>query len=463
MRILAAIANYGTRNTAYLERLIREYRSMPHRLHLVVLSDIPKDLGPDIEVRTGLPAKNPWSLPFVHKKLFAERIDDYDLFIYSEDDILITRNNIETFLRLTKVLPGDRVSGFLRYEMDPAGRRWYPDFLSSYHWLPDSVAVADGFTFAEFSNLHSACYVLTREQLRNAIRSGGYLVGPHEGRYDLLCSAATDPYAQCGLRKVICISHIAGAMVHHLSNRYAGDTGISAAEFDEQIAIMLSAGYRANGSEELFPARKNIDSIAWDKAYFSGADHALISSIPRHAANILSVGCGYPSTEAVLAERGHTVTAIPLDPIVGGLAASRGIRVTRSGFREAFRELEGSVFDCVFLPEVLQHVEDPVALLSRTADVLAPRGELLISVPNFKCVKYAKDHFPYPIFKRWSYSRNRLHMIGRRGLAGWLHSLGMKDVEYRYIIESRRLGELRPSSGILDAFLASRLIARAKR
>src|SRR5574337_1188930 len=165
MRVLVAIANYGFRQSAYLKRLIQEYRSMPGKVDIVVLSNVPKKFEQNIEVVVGLPTKNPWSLPFGHKKIFAERLEDYGLFIYSEDDILITQKNIESFLQLTKVLPEEQISGFLRYELDSNGNTWYPDFLGPYHWLPASVRKADRFTVAEFSNVHSACYVLTRDQL----------------------------------------------------------------------------------------------------------------------------------------------------------------------------------------------------------------------------------------------------------------------------------------------------------
>ena len=87
---------------------------MPCNTHITVLSNVPKELGPNVEVAVGLPTKDPWSLPFGHKKIFSERIEDYDLFIYSEDDVLVTWKNIQTFLHLTKMLPKNDICGFLR-------------------------------------------------------------------------------------------------------------------------------------------------------------------------------------------------------------------------------------------------------------------------------------------------------------------------------------------------------------
>ena len=104
MKILVVLASYGHNNDRYLARVLEEYRSMQrtstHEIDVVIVSNGPKDLASDsdcVEVVIGLPSKNPYSLPFAHKKVMAERADRYDLFIYSEDDILITERNIDAF------------------------------------------------------------------------------------------------------------------------------------------------------------------------------------------------------------------------------------------------------------------------------------------------------------------------------------------------------------------------------
>ena len=120
MRILVAIASYGTKNDHFLNRVIEEYRTFPHDVHIVVLSNQEKPLPPKVELKVGIPVSNPWSLPFAHKPIFAERKNDFDLFIYSEDDTPITLKNLDAFLRYTKCLPEDQIAGFLRYEAAPA-------------------------------------------------------------------------------------------------------------------------------------------------------------------------------------------------------------------------------------------------------------------------------------------------------------------------------------------------------
>jgi len=447
----------------FFYNVIKEYQSMSHCVDIVVLSNIPKEFGPGIEVKVGLPSKDPWSLPFGHKKLFAERLGDYDLFIYSEDDMLITWKNIEFFLQLTKVLPQDHISGLLQYELDSTGKKWYPAFRGPYHWLPKSVKKVDQFTFAEFSNLHTACYILTRDQLRRAINSGGYLVEPHQGRYDLLCSAATDPYTQCGFKKVICISDLTDVLIHHLPNKYVGTFGIDENDFCRQIEFMLSAEYVGKAGQELFITTKYIDNIIWDKVYFDGVDSNLLSMVSQKAAKILSVGCGYPSTEEKLVKNCHSVTAIPLDPIIGTLAASRGIKVMESNFEEAFHNLDGTSFDCIIFPDVLQHLRDPFNILSKAAELLTPDGELLISIPNLTYLKFSKDHFPYPFFRKWTYSKHYLQLVDKHDIVKWFRANGVKEIVFQYVTESERLKKIKPPFEMFNSLFASRLLARGRK
>ena len=90
LRVLVAICSYGEKNLQFLKQIIQTYQRMPMAVDIVVLSEAPKDLGLNVKVVVGLPSKDPWSLPFGHKGIFAENVERYDLFIYSEDDIQIS-------------------------------------------------------------------------------------------------------------------------------------------------------------------------------------------------------------------------------------------------------------------------------------------------------------------------------------------------------------------------------------
>ena len=383
MKILVAIASYGTNNDQYLAQLVAEYRSMRHDVHIVVLSNIRKAVPSNVELIVGLPVKNPWSLPFAHKRVFAERAADYDLYIYSEDDTLITQAHVEAFCRATEQLHEDEIAGFLRSEAGPDGTLYYSSIHRHYHWDPLSVRVRGDQTYAYFSNEHGACYMLTRGQLARAIASGGFVVDPHEGKYDMLVSAATDPYTQCGFRKLVCISRLGDFTCKHLTNKYVGRTGLESSLVDIQVAALLEAA----GDPKRIPPPTRVEAsdttTDWAKSYYEPARTDVLELLPTGAKRVLSLGCGWGATEEQIAKGGAEVTAVPLDVIIGRVAQSRGIRVISATLEQAPEQLQGEKFDVILGLGILHLVADPLQLLRLYARVLSPRAELIVSYPNF--------------------------------------------------------------------------------
>lgn len=382
LRILVAIASYGTSNDRYLEQIIGEYRSMAFDVDIVLLSNLDKTLGRGIECRVGLPAKDPWSLPFGHKQLFADRCDQYDLFIYSEDDILITERTLRAWLEVTAELQDDEIAGFLRVEFGADGARNYPDVHAHFHWDASSVRTRGDFTLAHFTNEHAACYVLSRAQLRKAINSGGFAVEPHEGKYDLLCTAATDPYTQCGLTKLIPVSRLEDFTVHHMSNKYVGKMGLSGAQFLKQLAELRRIANESELPRSLVPTETKLWRSTFSKDYYEPASEQVAALIPETVRNVLSVGCGWGAMEHSLVVRGMAVTAIPLDPVICRSAAESGVEIVPGDFEAARANLAGRRFDCMLALNILHLAPDPAGMLALLAGLLAPEAPIIIRSPN---------------------------------------------------------------------------------
>ena len=87
----------------------------------------------------GLPSRDTYSLPFAHRQLFRDHANDFDLFVYAEDDTLITPANIRAFLDVQQHLRDDEIVGFLRSETSPDGIRFIVSANSHFRWLPDSA------------------------------------------------------------------------------------------------------------------------------------------------------------------------------------------------------------------------------------------------------------------------------------------------------------------------------------
>jgi 2-polyprenyl-3-methyl-5-hydroxy-6-metoxy-1,4-benzoquinol methylase len=390
MKALVAIANYGTGNQEYLQRLIREYGSMSLDVDVVVLSNIPKELGPDIEVKVGLPSKNPWSLPFAHRSLFSDRADAYDLFIYSEDDTLITEKNITAFIKTTEILPENEIAGFIRYEVNGSGNKFYSTVHSHFHWTPSSVKKAGDDLFAFFTNLHSASYILTRDQLKKAIESGGYLVEPHEGPYDLLCAAATDPYTQCGFKKLICISRLEDFEIHHLPNKYIGEMGIEAREMDQQIEVLKEVLDGKCGADQLINTDLT-DCPPWEKKYFEKYRQDIVALVPEECSEVLSIGCGWGETEKRLIDSGKNVTAIPLDNVIARSAQKRGIHTTSPDIDKAYNTIKDKNFDCIIFSDILHYLKGFEEVTNSFSKLLSSDSIMIISLPNTNLIRLLKD------------------------------------------------------------------------
>ncbi len=121
----------------------------------------------------------------------------------------MTEENIHSFLRITPELAADEIAGFLRYEEDPSGNRTMPDVYKFYRWKPESVRRRQAYLVAEFTNEHAGFLPFDARSTSPRRFIGRICEAPYQGRYQLPETAATDPYTECGFRKVICISGIA--------------------------------------------------------------------------------------------------------------------------------------------------------------------------------------------------------------------------------------------------------------
>ncbi|RYH51282.1 MAG: methyltransferase domain-containing protein [Alcaligenaceae bacterium] len=425
-RVLVALASYGNANDHHLEQLIREYQSMSFDLDIVILSNIDKS-AQGIECRVGFPSKDPWSLPFAHKSLFVERADQYDLFIYSEDDILITEAQLRAYMEVTGALADNEIAGFIRMEKNSDGAISYPDMHDEFHWDAGTLRSRAHYVLASFTNEHAACYILTQSQLRKAIDSGGFVVEPHDWKHDLLCSAATDPYIQCGFTKLIPISHFDDFTVHHLSNKYAGKVGVDEAEMRSQVSAMLRLSHDVYPPVSLLDSETRLWRRMFSKDYQERVSEEVISAIPPDAHTVLSVGCGSGAIECALVERGLRVVAVPLDPVVCGSAAAKGVEMVFGDFRTAATALGDRTFDCVLFLNMLHLVPDPIEILSLYRKTMTQKSVMIIQSPNMRSVPEVWRRLRHAHRYRGlgDFDQSGAHIVSVGTVSDWCHRSGL--------------------------------------
>ena len=428
MKILVVLANYGTNNDPYLKRVLDEYRKMPYQVDVVVLSNLPKDFGPGVEVIVGAPYKNPFAFPFAHKKVLAGRLSQYDLFIYAEDDILISQRNIEAFLRATRVLPENELAGFFIAETSTDGTLFYCVLHRQYHWDLDSVRVRGEYTLARCTNEHSACFLLTQDQLRRAIASGGFLVEPHEGRYQLRETAATDPYTQCGFQKMVAISHLDDFTAMHLPNKYwQSAPWETSSVLYRQVRALLDLKKDGRPQSLLFEPETKLPSRAWSKSYYEPCRMDMISLVPSSARQVLSLGCGFGYTEEYLVKQGLRVVGLPLDSVIAACAEDQGVEVVYGDFETARQKLAGEKFDCLLMSNILHLVPDPVAVLRSFTLLLAQQGTVIAGTPNFSYLPVIWRRLRRDPYLRGleDHHESGLHVTTKVVLRKWFHDSGL--------------------------------------
>jgi 2-polyprenyl-3-methyl-5-hydroxy-6-metoxy-1,4-benzoquinol methylase len=307
---------------------------------------------------------------------------------------------------------------------------------------------------------------LTQEQLRRAIKSGGYLVDAHQGRYDLLCTAATDPYTQCGFKKYVCISHLDDFLVHHLPNKYVGTTfGVGDPELRRQVGALLRIGQNGQHAVSLFESETKLKKSAYSKDYYEQAKPEVLSAIPQGVRSVLSIGCGWGLTESQLAEKGLRVSAVPLDPVIPGGAEAAGVEIIHGDLAGARQRLADRKFDCLLFCNVLHLVPNPVEALSSYASLLSVGGAAIAVTPNMARLPATWNSLRgyASIAARGGHERTGVHRVSRRILRGWFGSAGMKIEKIVHLPRKRNTKVRQIAFRLLGCWMANELVVVARK
>lgn len=241
MRIFISIPSYGSKNFEYLNQVIDNFRSYKKyqtyihvdatELNIILQNKVDKWILHDPKIKT--------ELAWIHRNNMRDAIDKYDLFLYCEDDMLITEENIDEYLRYDKLIGSENCVGFLRYE-EIGGQIFLVDQSTDY--LPISyfkMKLQNNFYYG-LRNLHQGCWLLTQEQLlistmspmyfkfsgetlysdiRNVFECMGILGNYDYSFYPDLECAATSIYFH-SIRKLIPETNIDPLLIKHLPNKY---------------------------------------------------------------------------------------------------------------------------------------------------------------------------------------------------------------------------------------------------
>ena len=224
MKILSTIACYAGNSNQYIRPVVEQLKQVSD---VVVFS--PEII--DIEgVKTELRSKDlQHALVFEPRQYILDHLNEYDYFLYNEDDILIPKDSllhaIDINHRISRVDIQNNVS-FLRYELDNS----IPEFVDlhpghSVHLGGNGVsdiikyvtAVDGEYYFAPW-NLHSGNFLLSRHQVA-ALRYNNLFPTVAKATYAGILESGASGF-NAYLKKLVPISTYKNLMVHHMSDKY---------------------------------------------------------------------------------------------------------------------------------------------------------------------------------------------------------------------------------------------------
>lgn len=115
----------------------------------------------------------------------------------------------------------------------------------------------------------------------------------------------------------------------------------------------------------------------------------MLDFVPLSCSKILEVGCGDGSFSIQLKERSDTeVWGIEMHPESAEIAESRIDKVICGDFLQMLEQqvLPAGYFDCIIFNDVLEHFPDYNLILREIKALLAPKGFIVTSLPNFRYV-----------------------------------------------------------------------------
>lgn len=229
MRLLVLISNYGDSQLSYLNMVIDTYLTYKN-YDVTVEVDSTVPIGrKDIKETLRDPSIRNF-LACVHRKRFIERQDDYDLFLYGENDVLIKESAIDTYLKYDKSFAFNECLGFIRYEVrENNDNLYFPDINAHWPTIKEKNIQKNGQTFFQLHNVHQGCWLLNQEKLKFVINYSDFTLASFQtvahdtpGILESGASSVFVGWERGVMNKYLTqnTDDLRNCLVHHMSNKY---------------------------------------------------------------------------------------------------------------------------------------------------------------------------------------------------------------------------------------------------
>jgi O-antigen biosynthesis protein len=203
---------------------------------------------------------------------------------------------------------------------------------------------------------------------------------------------------------------------------------------------------------------KTADGLYEYNARPHGGQEKLVALL-RGRQRVLDVGCSSGYLAKRLQEEGATVVGLDVDPRAAELAGPYCEAVHIGDVETMELPFAPASFDAVLCGDVVEHLRDPQAFLTRIRPLLRPDGRLALSTPNIANWAMRVGL----LFGRFRYTewglldRTHTHLFTRKTLSECLDAAGYRITRFDYTVPvpvlssppvealAHSIGRLRPS------------------
>jgi 2-polyprenyl-3-methyl-5-hydroxy-6-metoxy-1,4-benzoquinol methylase len=126
---------------------------------------------------------------------------------------------------------------------------------------------------------------------------------------------------------------------------------------------------------------------AYEYPYSEEINDGVLKQLPHMGTGlkILDVGCGRASLGEILTKRGFDVWGIESNPVAINQANAKIHKIIATNLEndlEIGKECSSVKFNYIIFSDVLEHIVDPHKILKNYLKFLAPKGKIIISLPN---------------------------------------------------------------------------------
>ncbi len=190
MKIYYSTAIWAHEQEDFLRQCLTKWEAMPHEVHAHVDCTVNLDFTdfktPVTQYLNPYEEHKKYTQTWHHRARMMTVLDDYDLFVYAEDDILITEENINYYLIETERLPPDKIISFIRVQEDAGS-------IDCVEWKANEAIRGKEYFTLNLGH-YSACFMLNQQQMKTAFKNGLPLKRDKDTPYGVPEQAAWGPY-----------------------------------------------------------------------------------------------------------------------------------------------------------------------------------------------------------------------------------------------------------------------------